>query len=129
MLGVANLTDLLATLRQALPLSPIGIQTNGLLISNEILDICAERGVTLSVSLDGPRHVHDSNRRDFAGRGTFDGVVQGVRRLQAHPHAASLFSGLLAVVDPTSRPAEVYGFFKDLGAPGIDFIGMFNSLG
>ena len=122
LLGASNLTHLISTLRQALPSCPISIQTNGILICDEILDLCAEARVTLSVSLDGPKHVHDRNRIGFAGEGTFDKVLEGIGRLKTHPDSGFLFSGLLAVVSPTSDPGEVYAFFKDLGTPGVDFL-------
>ncbi|MGH8567742.1 MAG: radical SAM protein, partial [Gammaproteobacteria bacterium] len=73
LLGAANLDHVISTLREALPAEcAISIQTNGILIRREILDLCAGARVTLSVSLDGPRHVHDRNRVGFAGQGTFD---------------------------------------------------------
>ena len=123
LLGALKLAYLISTLRQALPSEcAISIQTNGILISDQILDLCAEARVTLSVSLDGPRHVHDRNRIDFAGEGTFDKVLEGIGRLQSHPDSVFLFGGLLAVIDPTSDPDEVYAFFKALGTPSVDFI-------
>jgi uncharacterized protein len=123
LLGAMNLRHAILTLRQALPPeSAISIQTNGILISREILDLCAEARVTVSVSLDGPRHLHDRNRIGFAGEGTFDKVMRGIERLQTHPEAQQLFTGLLAVIDPTSDPGEVYEFFKSLSPPSVDFI-------
>jgi uncharacterized protein len=123
LLGVTNLDYVISTLREALPPDcAISIQTNAILISREILDLCAGARVTLSVSLDGPRHVHDRKRVGFAGEGTFDKVLEGIGRLRAHPDSGFLFAGLLAVIDPESDPGEVYSFFKDLGPPSVDFI-------
>ena len=90
LLGAAKLKDVLSMLREALPAEcAISLQTNGILISPEILDLCAGSHVTLSVSLDGPRHVHDRNRIGFAGEGTFDKVIEGIGRLRAHPDSGS----------------------------------------
>ncbi|HEY2293619.1 MAG TPA: cyclophane-forming radical SAM/SPASM peptide maturase YhhB [Thermoanaerobaculia bacterium] len=123
LLGAAHLGSVISTLREALPPEcALSIQTNGILISREILDLCAEARVTLSVSLDGPRHVHDRNRVGFKGEGTFDKVLEGIRQLQAHPDSGSLFTGLLAVIDPKSDPGEVYTFVKSLTPPSVDFI-------
>lgn len=123
LLGEAGLEYMIMTLRETLPAAcAISIQTNGILISREILDLCAGSHVTISVSLDGPRDVHDRNRIGFGGEGTFDKVVQGIERLQAHPDSEVLFTGLLAVIDPESDPGEVYAFFKSLGPPSVDFI-------
>lgn len=123
LLGATNLGFAISTLREALPAEcHISIQTNGTLIRQEILDLCAGASVSLSVSLDGPRQVHDRNRVGFAGEVTFDKVLDGVRQLQAHPHSELIFAGLLAVVDPESNPVEVYSFFKGLRPPSVDFI-------
>jgi uncharacterized protein len=123
LLGAENLRRTMVELREALPADyPISIQTNGVLISREILDYCAEAKVSLSVSLDGPNIVHDQNRVGFSGDGTFGRVLEGIRILQDHPHCELLFAGILAVVDPESDPAEVYSFFKSLSPPSVDFI-------
>ncbi len=123
LLGAANLEYMISTLGAALPPeSPISIQTNGILINSAILDLCSRAGVTLSVSIDGPRHVHDRNRVGFDGVGTFDKVLGGIAQLRAHPDSDFLFTGVLAVVDPQSDPREVYSFFKQLGPPSVDFI-------
>ena len=123
LLGKDGLGYVVSTLRRALPAAcAISIQTNGTLITSEILDLCADNGVTLSLSLDGPRHIHDQNRVGFDARGTFGRVMEGLERLRSHPAGQQLFTGILAVVDPTSDPIEVYSFFKELDPPSLDFI-------
>lgn len=123
LLGEDGLRYVIASLRRALPdTCAISIQTNGTLITSEILDLCADNSVTISLSLDGPRHIHNQNRVGFDARGTFDLVMEGLECLRSHPAGQQLFTGLLAVVDPTSDPIEVYSFFKDLSPPSLDFI-------
>ena len=123
LLGKDGLGYVLSTLRQALPdTHAISIQTNGTLITSDILDLCANNNVTISLSLDGPRHIHDQNRVGFDARGTFDRVMDGLECVRSHPESQRLFTGILAVVDPTSDPTEVYSFFKDLDPPSLDFI-------
>jgi uncharacterized protein len=123
LLGATGLEYLFSTLRDALYSEcSISIQTNGILISRSILDLCSDARVSLSVSLDGPQTVHDRNRVGFAGEGTFERVLEGISRLRAHPDSDFLFTGLLAVIDPKSAPREVYSFFKSLAPPTVDFI-------
>ena len=123
LLGKDSLGSVIATLRRALPdTCAISIQSNGTLIDSEILDLCAANDVTISLSLDGPRHIHNKNRVGFDARGTFDSVMQGLERLRAHPAGQQLFTGVLAVVDPASDPHEVYSFFKQVNPPSLDFI-------
>src|SRR5205085_11707590 len=42
--------------------------------------------------------------------------------LRGHRDAGFVFTGLLAVIDPVSDPADVYTFFKGLNPPSVDFI-------
>ena len=104
------------------PRCSLNIQTNGILITESILNVCKKYGTTLSISLDGPAHVHDRHRVGHQGQPTHARVVEGIATLRNHAASQSLLSGLLAVVDPTSDPAEVYHYLKGLGAPSIDFL-------
>ncbi len=123
LLGPEQLQTLFEILRTALPAScSISIQTNGVLITSRVLDVCAAFAVSLSVSLDGPAAVHDKNRVTLGGAGSHAAVIAGLSRLQRHPRAVALFSGVLAVVDPASDPDEIYSYFRTLGAPSIDFL-------
>ena len=123
LLGKDGLEHVVTTLRRALPEAcAISIQTNGTLITSEMLDLCADNRVTMSLSLDGPRHIHNKNRVSFDDRGTFNQVMEGLDRLRSHPAGQQLFTGVLAVVDPTSDPDEVYSFFRKLAPPSVDFI-------
>jgi uncharacterized protein len=48
--------------------------------------------------------------------------MEGLNRLRSHRAGDHLFSGLLAVIDPSSDATEVYSFFKGLNPPSLDFI-------
>jgi uncharacterized protein len=123
LLGADRLEHLLATLRNNLSAEfPISIQTNGILITNELLDICSLYRASVAVSIDGPKEVHDQWRISHTGAGTFEDVVKGYQLLKIHRDREFLNAGLLAVIDPFSDPAEVYYFFKSLGAPSVDFL-------
>jgi uncharacterized protein len=123
LLGSKHLASLLSKLRVQLGRRcGISIQTNGSLITAEILDVCAEHQATLSVSIDGPASVHDRFRVDRLGKATHTAVETGIRKLQAHPDGAFLFSGVLAVVDPESAPEVIYDYFKAMDVPSADFL-------
>ncbi|RUX10536.1 radical SAM protein [Mesorhizobium sp. M8A.F.Ca.ET.059.01.1.1] len=123
LLGVRGLGSLLKMLREALGAEcGISIQTNGVLLNPDILDLCAGHRVGLSVSLDGPAEVHDRFRIDHGGRPSHARVLAGIEVLRAHRDAATLFSGVLAVVDPATSPDTVYDYFRDLGVPSVDFL-------
>lgn len=123
LLGEARLNLLFKSLRLVLPEHyPISIQTNGILISLSILDICSKYKISVAVSIDGPEQVHNKFRITHNEKGTFDKVLKGIQLLKLHWDAKFLYAGLLAVIDPLSNPADVYQFFKGLNAPSVDFL-------
>lgn len=123
LLGPKELDRVLSALRRAVPSEvSFGLQTNGILITEDILDVCSEHRTTISVSIDGPKHIHDRGRVGHDGQGTYDRVLGGINKLREHRNSAFLFSGLLAVIDPKSDPGEIYQFFKTLDPPGVDFL-------
>lgn len=123
LVGPKRLDRVLATLRQALDeRCSLNIQTNGILITDRILDVCAKHNCSLSISLDGPGNVHDANRVGHRGQPTHDQVVKGIDTLRNHTSCQLLFSGLLAVVDPSSDAVGIYEYLKSFDAPSIDFL-------
>jgi len=123
LIGRKRLAGLLGALRQQLP-APCGLhlQTNGVLLSDEILDILIAYDVGISISIDGPAATHDQFRVDHRGRGSHAKVTEAIARLRARREALPLFAGVLAVIDPRTDPAAVYADLKAYGAPGIDVL-------
>ena len=123
MLGARRLEHLLSELRKNLSFEhKICMQTNGMLISDEILRICDDFKTSISISLDGPKPINDRFRIGHKGESTFDKVIAGITKLRNHPSSDFLFSGLLSVIDPFSNPKEIYTYLKSLGAPSLDFL-------
>lgn len=59
---------------------PIAITTNGVNIEkfHPLLSRYRERISSIQVTIDGPRHIHDSRRKFTSGRQTFSKIVKGV---------------------------------------------------
>ncbi|WP_066804736.1 cyclophane-forming radical SAM/SPASM peptide maturase YhhB [Moraxella oblonga] len=118
-----RLEHLLKEIRRNLPdYTTISIQTNGLLITNEIIELCHKYKTTLAISLDGDKIVNDANRIDHKGKGTYDRIIEKINLVQNHPKSKSVFTGLLAVINPFSNPKKVYKFFKELNVPSVNFL-------
>ena len=77
------------------------ITTNGTLLTREISGFLGENGISVCVSIDGPREVHDANRPYASGRGSYDDVERGIAYLMedrnGHPVAARVTLGHGAV--------------------------------
>lgn len=100
----------------------LGLQTNGVLLSDEVVSACVTNGVTISVSVDGTKMAHNRHRPDKRGRGSYDAVLAGIERLRSHPGGPALFTGVLAVIDLASDPIETYEALKSLRPGGMDFL-------
>lgn len=98
------------------------IQTNGILIDDDLIELCLRTQTTISVSLDGPADVNDTFRIAFNGEGTYERAAAGIERIRLHPQASRILTGVLCVVDPASNAQRVYEFFKSLAVPSVDFL-------
>lgn len=95
------------------------LQTNGTLISEKFLKECVKRNIGISLSIDGPKEIHDKNRRYASGEGTFSRVIESIELLKKYPQ---IFEGVIGVIDPFSKPSEVLGFFNEYGLQNIDLL-------
>lgn len=95
------------------------LQTNATLVSDDWLNLIVERKIHVGVSIDGPKSVHDRQRIDVRGRGSYDAAIKGVLKLRG----AVQDLGVLTVMDPTSDGAEVYKHLThDLGFTNLSFL-------
>ena len=118
--GLARLTaSLRETVRDSCDLE-FSLQTNGVLLTDDVLETLGRAEISVSLSLDGPRHIHDRHRLNHAGRSTFDATMAALERLcAAGTHA---FTGVIAVIDPSVPPREVLNFFAQFGLPRLDLL-------
>jgi uncharacterized protein len=86
-------------------------QTNGLLLNDEWCRFFHENKFLIGLSLDGPKELHDTYRKDKGGRGTFERVEPAARLLQKHKVE---FNVLCTVNSKNAdHPLEVYRYFRD----------------
>ena len=99
----------------------LGLQTNGILLNEEILRILGRWNIKVGVSLDGARVSHDRRRQYRNGAGSYDAVANGIKLLSAGPNR-HLFSGLLCVADVETDPVGCYLELTAFEPPAIDFL-------
>lgn len=58
------------------------ITTNGTIIDNEIISVLKDNKFDLSISIDGIRQIHDSNRPYASGNGSFDTIVNNIKQIK-----------------------------------------------
>ncbi|MGZ9135696.1 MAG: radical SAM protein, partial [Candidatus Deferrimicrobiaceae bacterium] len=54
------------------------ITTNGTLLTRETAAFLRENGISVCLSIDGPREIHDRNRPYASGRGSYEDVARGI---------------------------------------------------
>ena len=96
------------------------LQTNGLMLNDAWCKFLRDNRFDVGLSIDGAAWVHDKNRRDRGGAGTYDRAVKAVRRLQA----AGIQPDLLCTVnaDSVADPLGVYRGLRELGTGWVQFI-------
>ena len=94
------------------------IATNLALLDDEMLEFCAEQGVHLSTSLDGPQDLHNGNRRR-PGQDSWRQAAAGVRRAQERLRP-NWVSALMTTTEASlDRAAEILDAYADLGLRGV----------
>ncbi|MBT2406433.1 MULTISPECIES: radical SAM/SPASM protein FxsB, inactivated metallohydrolase extension form [unclassified Streptomyces] len=97
------------------------IHTNGLQLSTRHLDLFAEYGVRVGISLDGDRAANDRHRRFADGRTSHPLVLAAVALLRSEPYR-HLYQGLLCTVDVANDPVAVLDALVELEPPRVDFL-------
>jgi len=96
-------------------------QTNGILLDDEWCTFFKEHRFLVGLSVDGPRALHDTYRRDRSRNGTFDRVMQGWALLRRHGVDFNILCTVNAANEKHGR--AVYQFFRDeMGATWVQFI-------
>ena len=94
------------------------LQTNGVTLTDEWCQFFKENNFLIGISIDGPKHLHDTYRHDKGGKPTFDRMMNGLDLLKKHKVE---FNALTTVHAANANyPLEVYRFLRD--EAGIQYI-------
>ena len=89
----------------------LSIQTNAMLMTQEMAEFLAGEGWLVGVSVDGPAALHDRHRRSASGEGSHAAVMRGIGRLR---DAGAAFNALcLATTDSLGDPGAIYRYLRD----------------
>jgi uncharacterized protein len=124
LLGATTLGRMATELRAAVPAGfrlAVGMQTNGVLLTESGIRELNRHDITVAVSVDGIAADHDRFRVTHAGRGTYAAVCRAVEML-ARPEFRQGFGGLLCTVAPDTDPVECYRTLRAFDPPAIDFL-------
>lgn len=97
----------------------ISLQTNGLLLTEDLLHMLRIADIGISLSLDGPKEVNDLHRNSRKGRSSFPRVLKALELLETCP---DVFAGVISVIDPRVQPRQLFEFFNEHAVPKLDFL-------
>ena len=89
------------------------LQTNGLLLDDAWCAFLAEQKFLVGLSLDGPKALHDLNRKDARGEGTYARVRRAAQLLKKHNVDFNILSVITANTCRDYR--QVHAFFSEAG--------------
>jgi uncharacterized protein len=96
------------------------IQTNATLITQEWADFFLEHNMSIGISIDGPKHLHDTYRKTRSGKGSFDAVMRGVRCLRDNKIPLSALCVVTAEL--LDHGTELIEFYLSEGFTSLGFI-------
>ena len=90
------------------------LTTNGTMLDSETVAFLHAHRVAVAVSLDGPRDIHDRNRPDKNGQGSYTEIVSRLRILLGDS-PVPVAARVTLVPDQWHRVVEVFDHLIDLG--------------
>jgi len=96
------------------------IQTNGINGDEEWAKFLSENRFLVGISLDGPREIHDTNRIDNQGKGTFKKVMETINLLNKYKVEYNILTVITSMV--ARHTNKVYNFFKNHNFQYLQFI-------
>jgi uncharacterized protein len=92
----------------------ISMTTNGTLLEADIIDFLKHHRVSVAISLDGPPDLHNANRPDAAGQGSYARILPRLREL-LRKSTAPVAARVTLAPDQWGRIEEVFDHLTDLG--------------
>ncbi|MGI5522735.1 FxsB family cyclophane-forming radical SAM/SPASM peptide maturase [Micromonospora sp. CA-259024] len=124
LLGAAGLREVLAELRAAItPWTTLDLrmQTNGVLLDEELCRLLVDYDVRVGVSFDGDRAANDRHRVFAHGGSSHDHVRRALALLRRPEHRAS-YAGILCTIDVRNDPDRVYEALVAESPPRVDLL-------
>jgi uncharacterized protein len=101
------------------PAANFAMQSNGIAIDENWIELFRRTNTSVSLSIDGPQHLHDLRRRTRNDKPTWQLVVGALRRLQS----AGFEPNVICVLHPDglARPDAYYEFCRDHSVTQVSF--------
>ncbi len=117
--GKKRFSKLAKTLRKQLYCDlHLSVQTNGLLIDSEWIDIFLQNKISVCLSCDGPQHIHDAHRHFTNGAGSYEQTLEAIQCVTKEATYQGLkYSGIISVANASISGDEYYSWIKEVIHP------------
>ena len=90
-----------------------GLTTNGLLLKDHQIEFFRKHNFSVKFSLDGPRIIHDRNRVNKNGHGTFERVLKNIKKIKSfdRDYFRKKVGFVVTISPPYDLPA-IFNFFE-----------------
>lgn len=125
LIGKRRMEHIVQTLRVMCPSVELRIvlQTNGLLLDKEWLELFDRNNISFGLSLDGPPEIADRHRVFLNGEGSTARLLENVQQLRSiSPLFDRLLGGVLCVVDPSLNGGDLVRWFVNNGFHWVEFL-------
>ena len=80
LLAFEDIKNLIGYIKQQYPYKEVtySMTTNGTIFTDEIIQFLSDNKISLSISIDGPKELHDKNRVFASGEGSFDTMMENL---------------------------------------------------
>ena len=103
------------------------LQTNGTLLDEKWTEFLRENHFLVGISLDGTKEIHDRNRQDAGGKGTFQKILKNAKNLQKNHVEVNI---LCVLTKQSARKiTSVYQYLKKEGFYYQQYIPCLDPLG
>lgn len=85
------------------------LTTNGTIISEQVIEVIRKHSISITLSIDGLREMHDKHRFFANGKGSFDQVLKAVKTFGNE----QIRFGVFCVVTDASRMLEIYDYYTN----------------
>jgi uncharacterized protein len=96
-----------------------GVQTNGVLLTKEWCELFNRLGISVGISVDGPKEYNDLFRVYHSGKGSFNNILKGINIANQFLNKRI---GLLSVINTDIQPRELYELYLSLGISSVDLL-------
>ncbi len=89
------------------------ITTNATLLTDSMIDYLIEKEFNVLISIDGPEKIQNANRKFPDGRGSYDIVINNIRKFYSKISQKSKKISISMVVDPAQDYSEIIKLFDE----------------